>query len=190
MMVLVGALRTIPVTTIMTDIIREECEDLPCIGEESDSSIYTPSKPHTISTSEPTPSHLTGREREASEDVLGFAGGRSQTAVITSSRFGKEKLSKKGMRRRAAGGPASNTLFDENRHGWTEADLPRQDWCMNGRREKEVESRSPHQMPSQAWSLHCFLTACKNYAPFSRSLLLSWTDQLKFSLRASELMRQ
>ncbi|KAL8751406.1 MAG: hypothetical protein Q9199_006438, partial [Rusavskia elegans] len=52
-------------------------------GDKSDSSTYTPSKPHPIAIPQPIPPHSTGIEEDTSgNSMIGFVGGRFRTAVI------------------------------------------------------------------------------------------------------------
>ncbi len=79
-----------------------------------------------------------------------------------SSRVGKERSSKKGMRSKGAEGPASNISFNGNSPGWTVLISPRQNCCKAGggrrRRNKGVEPRALRD----GLPLH-FLLAYKTY---------------------------
>ena len=127
------------------------------------------------------------REIQAMMVRWGYQANDLERLSSTNRRVGKEKSSKKGMRSRAAGGPASNILFDENRLGWTETDLSRWDWCKVEKREREVESRrSRHQTAVTSILAICTPSSepCKTQRPDFNKSVSNHVTQLRFLLRA------
>jgi len=101
----------------------------------------------------------------------------------------------KRMRSKGAGGPVSDTSYNGNRRGWTQADSPRPGWCTPGRRKMRqhagVESIMPLDRLPLCVLLIFFWPTIYTSASHEMAVLVDlWTSMASSSLCSIRSSRQ